>query len=204
MTGTPKGTLLIVAGPSGVGKSSLCKRLLREFGTLHMSISYTTRQPRGAEVDGAAYHFISVSEFESMVGRGEFAESAFVHGNHYGSSRGAISGVLDSGDDVLFDIDYQGARQLKEAFPNARAVLLMPPSMAILESRLRGRDTDGEDVIQRRLAAARHELSQFDLFDYAIVNDEFEHAYDALRGIYLSVRHQVGHLRPQLRALLSA
>ncbi len=203
MSTSPKGTLLIVAGPSGVGKSSLCKRLLREFETLHMSISFTTRQPRGTEVDGVAYHFVDVPRFEQMVADGAFAESAFVHGNHYGSSRDAIAGVLDTGDDVLFDIDYQGARQLKEAFPNARAVLLMPPSMAILESRLRGRDTDGEEVIQKRLAAARHELSQFELFDFAIVNDEFEHAYDALRGIYLSVRHQVGHLRPKLRALLN-
>lgn len=200
---TAKGTLLIVAGPSGVGKSSLCKRLLREFDTLRLSISYTTRSPRGTEVDGVAYHFIDVPRYESMVAEGAFAESAFVHGNYYGSSHAAIDEVLSLGNDVLFDIDYQGARQLKDAFPNARAVLLMPPSMAVLEARLRGRDTDGEEVIQRRLAAARHELSQFELFDFAIVNDEFDRAYDALRGIYLSVRHQVGHLRPKLRALLN-
>lgn len=203
MTPANQGTLLIVAGPSGVGKSSLCKRLLGEFDTLHLSISYTTRPPRGDEEDGVAYHFIDTARFEAMVAEGEFAESAYVHGNHYGSSHAAIHEFLDVGHDVLFDIDYQGARQLKAAFPNARAVLLMPPSMAILEERLRGRKTDGEEVIQKRLAKARHELSQFELFDFAIVNDEFDRAYDSLRGIYLSVRHQVGHLRPQLRALLN-
>jgi guanylate kinase len=196
------GNLFIVCGPSGVGKSSLCRRLLKEFSTLHLSISHTTRAPRGVERDGEAYHFVTAATFASMVGAGAFAEHASVHGNCYGSSRTGVQVALDAGEDVLFDIDYQGAQQLKTEFPAACAIIVMPPSMAALEARLRGRKTDTDEVIERRMAAARHELSQCDTFDYAVVNDQMEAAYDALRSVYVAQRHDVTHLQRHLQTLL--
>ncbi len=198
-----RGVLLIVCGPSGVGKSSLCDRLLAESPRLKLSISVTTRAPRGAERDGVHYHFVDRESFERRASEGEFAEHAVVHGNCYGTLRASVEAVLSAGDDMLFDIDYQGARQLKAAFPQARGVLLLPPSMAVLERRLRDRETDSEAAILRRLAAARHELSQFESFDYAIVNDDIERAYDDLKAVYRGLRLAVDYQRPLLRRLLS-
>lgn len=179
-----QGVLLIVCGPSGVGKTSLCDALLGDRARLMMSVSYTTRARRGEEVDGEAYHFVSKEEFLEMRSAGVFAEWAEVHGNFYGTSREVIHAAWSNGKDLLFDIDYQGARQLRAAYPESTAVLVGPPDMETLEERLRGRGTDDEEVIRRRLAAARHELSQYELFDYVVENGSFRHALAGLRSIY--------------------
>jgi guanylate kinase len=196
------GVLLSLCGPSGVGKSSLCARLLGEFPRLAMSVSYTTRAPRGAEQDGVHYHFVTRGRFEEMAALGAFAERAEVHGNLYGTARATIEGAWASDRDVLFDIDYQGAQQLRAAYPHARAVLLLPPSMEVLEARLRGRGTDAPEVIERRLRKAKHELEQWESFDFALVNGDLEVAYGQLRAVYLALRQQVHVMRPEVEALL--
>ena len=200
---TPRGLLLIVCGPSGVGKSSLCDRLRAEHPRLKLSISCTTRAPRGQERDGVAYHFLSDEDFVARIERGEFAEHAHVHGNRYGTLRASVEAVLGAGEDMLFDIDYQGAAQLKEAFEQARSVLLIPPSMRELEARLRDRGTDAEEVIERRLKAARAELSHFEAFDFAVVNDDIEAAYQRLKSIYNALRQEVSYHAPLLQRLLN-
>ncbi|RAL25486.1 guanylate kinase [Lujinxingia litoralis] len=184
-----QGVLLIVCGPSGVGKTSLCQALLKARPRLTPSVSYTTRARRGDEVDGQAYHFVDVARFEEMVERGAFAEWANVHGNYYGTSSEVIEAAWQQGHDVLFDIDYQGAKQLKERYPHATSVLVAPPDMKTLEGRLRGRGTDAPEVIARRLKAARHELAQHELFEFLLENRDFDQALGALISVYDSARH---------------
>ena len=184
-----KGVLLIVCGPSGVGKTSLCDVLLEARERLTLSVSYTTRPRRGQEVDGQAYHFIDDDKFKAMRDADEFAEWAEVHGNYYGTSTSVIEAAWERDRDLLFDIDYQGARQLKDRYPEATAVLVAPPDLETLEARLRGRGTDSDEVIEGRLKAARHELGQFPLFDYIVENGEFDRAVDVLQSIYTAARH---------------
>lgn len=179
-----KGVLFIVCGPSGVGKTSLCDGLLESRSRLCLSISFTTRARRGDEVDGEDYHFVDVPQFLRMRDEGKFAEWAQVHGNYYGTARSVIESNWRNNRDLLFDIDYQGAAQLKEVYPEATTVLIAPPDFKTLEERLRGRNTDTEDVIQRRLEAARHELGQYDLFDYIVENRDFSKALNSLECIY--------------------
>lgn len=183
------GLLLILCGPSGVGKTSLSDSLLSDSPFLSVSISYTTRPQRGEEKEGEAYHFVSPDRFLEMRDSGAFAEWAEVHGNYYGTSRAVIEEAWESGKDLLFDIDYQGAKQLKEAYPDAVAVLIAPPDMETLEERLRGRGTDSPEVIRRRLGAARHELEQYHLFDYIIENGNFNRARKDLFAVYLASRN---------------
>lgn len=198
-----KGVLFIVCGPSGVGKTSLSRKLLEARSSLTLSVSYTTRQPRDGEEDGVDYHFVDVGTFEEMRDEDMFAEWARVHGNYYGTPVSAILDAWRADLDVLFDIDYQGARQLKERFPEeARGVLVIPPSMRVLEDRLRGRATDAEDVITRRLEAARHELAQFELYDYILENDDFEKALDQLTAIYDASTHMMTLERERMMELL--
>lgn len=184
-----KGVLLIVCGPSGVGKTSLCDALLQARSQLTLSVSYTTRDRREGEVDGESYHFVDHQQFERMREAGEFAEWAEVHGNYYGTPISAVEQAWDSGQDVLFDIDYQGARQLRERYPDATAVLVAPPDMETLARRLTGRGTDSDEVIEQRLQAARHELAQYPLFDYVVENGEFDEAVETLEAIYVASRH---------------
>lgn len=184
-----KGVLLIVCGPSGVGKTSLCDALLEAHPRLTMSVSYTTRERRGDEVDKIAYHFIDDAEFEQMRENGRFAEWAEVHGNCYGTSTEVIEQGWRDGRDLIFDIDYQGARQLKQRFPNATAVLITPPDFETLENRLRSRGTDSDEDIAVRLAAARYELAQYPLFDYVVENERFDRAVEVLNSIYIASRH---------------
>lgn len=198
------GVLFIVCGPSGVGKTSLSRRLLEDRPRLTMSVSYTTRDPRQGEEDGVDYHFVDEATFEQMRERDEFAEWARVHGNYYGTP---IDGILDAWKedrDVLFDIDYQGARQLKDRFPEeSQGVLVIPPNMRTLEDRLRGRATDSEQVIERRLEAARHELAQFELYDFIIENDEFDTALAHLEAVYDACTLRMGLKRAKMLELLA-
>lgn len=199
-----RGMLVIVCGPSGVGKSSLCHHLLERYPRTRFSVSYTTRAPRGAEREGVDYHFVEGATFERMIAERQFAEWAQVHGNFYGTARAAVEEALGAGLDLLFDIDYQGARQLREAFPEAISIMVAPPSWSELERRLRGRQTDSEEVILRRLDKARHELSQFEAFDYVIVNDDLERAEARMRAIYQAAEARTVLQVPRIGAILSS
>ena len=170
--------LMAISGPSGVGKSTLVDALLERFSKVRVSISTTTRLPRGAEQDGEAYHFVSVEQFERQRDAGDFIEWAQVHGNYYGTSRSAVSQMLEAGHDVLFDVDVQGVASLKAAVPGLWAVLIVPPSMQVLESRLRGRATETEEATRVRLRNARSELEQHAHFDFVVVNDVLEEAVE--------------------------
>lgn len=184
-----QGILLITCGPSGVGKTSLGRELRAKYPRLVLSVSYTTRPMREGEVDGVDYHFTDRRTFERMRDAGEFAEWAEVHGNYYATPKSEIYGAFERGEDVFFDIDYQGAEQLIAAFPRESvSLLVVPPSMSELERRLRGRQTDADEVIRRRLEAAAHELAQFELFDFIVSNDEFDRALDDMIAIYRSSR----------------
>lgn len=179
------GILFIVCGPSGVGKTTLARHLREARPDLGLSISYTTRAARGEEVDGTAYHFVSIPEFEAMRDRSEFAEWAQVHGNYYGTSVEVVDAALSGGTDLLFDIDYQGARQLRGRFPrHAVTTLVVPPSMAVLRERLTGRGTESERDLERRITGARHELEQWETFDFLVENADLHEAKEQLVSVY--------------------
>lgn len=188
------GQVLVVCAPSGTGKSTLINRLRQEFPTFGFSVSYTTRDPRGEEKDGVEYHFVSRDTFVAMRSRGEFCEWAEVHGNFYGTATKPVTRMLDQGMDVLFDIDVQGAKQLKKTFYKGTFIFLMPPSRKELTRRLTGRGTDSEESIAKRLANADGEMAQAEFFNYWIVNDDLEKAYEELRAVYMA-----GRCKPELR-----
>jgi guanylate kinase len=182
------GNLFAVAAPSGTGKSSLVKALLELDSHLVLSISHTTRRPRGQEQNGREYHFVDAAAFRAMVAAGEFVEWAEVHGNLYGTSRDAIEDRIVGGHDVLLEIDWQGALQIKKLFPNAILIFLLPPSWDELLARLQRRGEDEPQVIARRMAAARIEVSQARHFDFVIINAQFEMALFDLKAIVHSQR----------------
>lgn len=175
-----RGTLFIVAAPSGAGKTTLVRELLKRDARVQLSISFTTRPPRSGERDGVDYHFIDVERFLAMRGNDEFVESAEVHGNHYGTSRPWLEEQLSAGRDVLLEIDWQGAQQIRRCFADAVGIFILPPSMAELERRLRARNTDSEEIILRRLRAALTEMRHVGEFEYVIINDQFAEALDDL------------------------
>jgi guanylate kinase len=182
------GNLFCVAAPSGAGKSSLVKALLELDSHLVVSVSHTTRAPRGQEMDGREYWFVDEAAFRGMVGRGEFFEWAEVHGNLYGTSRKAIEERLMRGEDVVLEIDWQGALQIKRLFPHAVLIFILPPSWEELEHRLRRRGEDKAEVIATRLANARAEVAQAQHFDFVIVNSLFETALFDLKAVVHSQR----------------
>ena len=175
MTAKP-GRLFVVSGPSGVGKSTLLKKARKDLPNLSYSVSLTTRAPRKGEVDGVHYHFVSRPEFKERVERGEMAEWAEVVGNLYGTSALVLEERLAQGDDVLLEIEVQGAHQIKKRFKQAVFIFIMPPSWEVLESRLRGRGTEEEEVVRRRLELAKAELDQAHWYDHQVVNDDLERA----------------------------
>ena len=177
------GSLFIVAAPSGAGKSSLVNALLERDQGLHLSVSYTTRAPRTGEVDGRDYHFITSEAFLGMRARGEFLESAEVHGNFYGTSKAWIEAQMRAGRDVLLEIDCQGAYQVKRIFPHAVGIFILPPSMAELQSRLHRRAEDTEEVIQTRLANSRSEIEHWIEYDYIVVNEDLDSAFASVKAI---------------------
>jgi len=187
----PRGLLLVVSSPSGAGKTTLCNRLRAEFPRIGFSVSFTTRQPRPGETDGVEYHFVSHARFQEMAAADEFAEYAMVHGNMYGTSADQVNVALHQGRDLLFDIDFQGGRQLRNRFRDEVVlVFILPPSLRELERRLRQRATDADEVIQQRLKVARSELAHYDEYDYLIVNEDLDKAYDALRAVYVAACHR--------------
>jgi len=170
------GSLFIVSAPSGAGKSSLTAKLLEEDRSIHLSVSYTTRAPRPGEIDGRDYHFVDQPRFMAMLQRGEFLESAEVHGNHYGTSEAWIRAQRAAGRDVLLEIDWQGAQQVRRIFSDAIGIFILPPSIAELELRMRRRGQDSEEVVRRRMAVAADEMSHAVEFEYVIINKDFDEA----------------------------
>jgi guanylate kinase len=181
------GNLFIVCAPSGAGKTSLVAELLKADEKIKLSVSYTTRAPRSGELNGREYHFVSKEKFEAMIAAGEFLESALVHGNYYGTSKAWIAEQRAAGSDILLEIDWQGAQQVRRVFPDAIGVFVLPPSFETLVSRLNTRAQDAPDVIARRLSAARDEISHVGEFDYVIINDKFG---DAVQDLVAVVRAQ--------------
>lgn len=189
------GNLFVVAAPSGAGKSSLVKALLELDSHLAVSISHSTRPPRGQEQNGREYWFVSEVEFRDMIDRGDFFEWAEVHGNLYGTSRAAIEARIAAGDDVVLEIDWQGARQIKQIFPNAILIFILPPSWEELLQRLKRRGEDSPEVIERRMTNARFEVAQAQHFDYVIINALFETALFDLKTVVHSQRLKYAALR---------
>ena len=183
-----RGTLYIVAAPSGAGKSSIVNAVLARDANISLSISFTSRQPRPGERHAEHYHFIGADEFKAMVAEGDFFEHALVHGDWKGTARQSVDPQLSAGRDVLLEIDWQGARQVRSKIPDAVSVFILPPSRAALEERMRKRGQDSEAVIQQRLAAAREEMSHYGEFDHVVVNEVFDDAVDETCAIVTASR----------------
>lgn len=195
-----QGVLFVVAAPSGAGKTSLVKALLQKDAAIRLSVSYTTRAPRPGEVNGVDYHFVSVEEFRQMAARGEFLESAEVYGNYYGTSQAWIAGEIAAGRDILLEIDWQGAAQVRRHFPEAVTLFILPPSIEALRQRLSSRGQDSHEIIEKRMAAARDDISHAGEFEYIIVNDDFDQALldflAVVRASRLVTSRQVQKLTP--------
>lgn len=190
-----KGNLFILSAPSGAGKSSLYKALLEADSNVRISVSHTTRAPRTGEQHGREYFFIDSSSFLDMIAEDAFFEHAQVFDNYYGTSKKAIFDMLDQGLDVILEIDWQGARQVRTLYPDAIGIFILPPSMKALEARLIGRGTDAEDVIARRMAKAVNEISHYDEYEYVIINDDFEVAFEQLQAIFVAMRTRTPLIR---------
>ena len=182
------GTLFIVSSPSGGGKTTLVKALLEAEPEVRLSVSYTTRPARPGEVDGRDYHFVTLPAFERMLAAGEFLESAVIYGNRYGTSQKWIERERAEGRDVVLEIDWQGAQQVRRLIRQVVSIFIMPPSPEVLESRLRGRGQDSEEVVARRLAAAREEISHVSEYEYVMINDDFDRAAQDLRSVIRAER----------------
>ena len=181
-------TVFIISAPSGSGKSTLVNELRTRVSGLKFSVSYTTRTPRGSEQNGREYFFVPRTDFEDMIARDEFLEHADVFGNYYGTARRFLREAQDGGEDLLLDIDVQGAAQIKQKIPGAASIFVLPPNRQTLEWRLRHRGEDSEQVICRRLDTARREIENYDKYDYILVNDRLEPSVDQLKAIVLSER----------------
>jgi guanylate kinase len=195
-------TVFIISAPSGSGKSTLVSRLMNTVEGLMFSISYTTRKPRGAEVGGQSYHFVTRPEFEVMIARNEFLEWAEVFGNYYGTHRGILEEAQSRGKDLVLDIDVQGARQLKCQIPEAVTVFILPPSRGILEQRLRARGEDREEVIERRLRAAVEEIRNYQAYDYVVINRNLEESDAILTSIVGAERARRSRIEDQIEPIL--
>ena len=197
-------SVFIISAPSGSGKSTLVNKLIETVPRLTFSISYTTRAPRGAEINGKDYVFISRGEFEAMLERGEFLEHAEVFGNYYGTHRSTFEEAVHQGNDLLLDIDVQGARQLKVAIPEALSIFVLPPSREVLEQRLRARSEDSEEVIQRRLKGAAEEVRNYSQYDYVLINREIEESAARLASIVRAERLRKARMEEEVRPILES
>jgi guanylate kinase len=200
---TDRGRLFVIAAPSGAGKTSLVKALLERKPELHVSISYTTRKIRPTEQDGREYHFVSVGDFQRLVEQGQFLEYAQVFDNFYGTGRRPVEAEMARGNNVVLEIDWQGARQVRKSLPACVTVFVLPPSRGALEERLRNRRTDSEEVIARRLRDAVGDMSHWNEFDYVVVNDDFERAVADLVRIVEAQADDLTAGRPELQPLLA-
>ena len=198
-----RGKLFVIAAPSGAGKTSLVRALMERRPALRFSISYTTRQQRPTERDGHDYFFVDKPQFERMVAAGEFLEHARVFDNYYGTSRAQVVQLLEQGQDVLLEIDWQGAQQIRRALPECRSIFVLPPSRAALEQRLRNRATDSDEVIARRLRDSIADLSHWNEFDYIVINDDFGRATVDLEAIVAGQGEHLRRERAELQALIA-
>src|SRR5512137_1973786 len=198
-----RGRLFVIAAPSGAGKTSLVRALMEREPSLRFSISYTTRPQRPTETHGRDYFFVSKEEFEAMVARGEFLEHARVFDNYYGTALGPVEASLASGQDLILEIDWQGAQQIRRALPECCSIFILPPSRDELERRLRGRGTDAEGVIQRRLRDAASDMTHWSEFDFVVVNDDFDRALADLHAIVRGQGEASRRERDGLAALVS-
>lgn len=201
------GNLFTISAPSGAGKTSLVNALLPTLADVQVSISHTTRAKRPGEVEGVNYHFVALSEFQRMIEQGDFLESAEVFGNRYGTSQRWVKETLAKGTDVILEIDWQGAEQVRRLMPEAVSIFILPPSRSALEQRLNGRGQDSAAIIEQRMKAAIDEMSHYPEGDYVIVNDDFQTALAELRAIFIAerlclARQKVRHAK-LLRELLS-
>jgi len=190
---TPRGSLFIIAAPSGGGKTSLVNALLKHDPRLVLSISHSTRASRPGEINGQHYHFVSEAEYKQMIDNGDFVEHARVFDHYYGTNRNSLALQLDQGRDVILEIDWQGARQVRKVFPDCCLIFIIPPSLESLQKRLTGRGQDSEKVIQRRMRDARAEISHWAEFDHLVVNDNFDTALEELHAIINDHRNQKPH-----------
>jgi guanylate kinase len=190
------GSLFIVSAPSGAGKTTLCTKVLSIIPNLHFSVSYTTRQPRSGEMNDRDYSFISRKGFKSMIEKGEFVEWAEVHGELYGTSKSRLETLLDSGKDVMLDIDTQGAMQIKKHYGEGVYIFVLPPSLDVLKTRLEKRMTDSRDEINKRLRTALSEIKTYEQYDYVIINDNIEDALRELASILTAQRARVQKINP--------
>jgi guanylate kinase len=198
-----RGILFIVSAPSGAGKTSLVRALLERDPGLSLTVSFTTRAPRPGEQDGVHYHFVDTDEFLRMVAAGEFLEHAQVFSNHYGTAEATVRSELDRGRDLILEIDWQGARQVRERFPFAVPIFVLPPSTQALEQRLRRRGQDSDEVIAGRMAEVRSEVSHYGEYDFLVVNDVFDTALDELVCLIRAARLRRDHCAPRLAAQLA-
>jgi guanylate kinase len=185
------GTLFIISAPSGAGKTSLVAELLDRLDNIQVSISHTTRSSRSGETDGLDYHFVSHQQFKTMVKQQQFVEHAKVHSNYYGTSEDWLQNSLNKGVDVILEIDWQGAEQVRKKFPNSKSIFILPPSKQALLERLKGRGQDTDTVIQQRIAAAKEEMSHYNEADYLVINDQFELACRQLQYIVQATRCEI-------------
>lgn len=190
------GVLFVISAPSGAGKTSLCREIVDFFPELRQSTSFTTRQIRPGETNGIDYHFVSSDIFDAMVAEGAFAEWAEVHGNRYGTARAILEESRLQGKDVLLDIDFQGAAQIKRNYDRGVFIFVLPPSLEELERRLAGRGTDTPEVIARRIANARGEIREAAWYDYTVINDDFATALETLKGIIRAERSRTARIFP--------
>lgn len=198
------GTLFVLSAPSGAGKTSLVKALLESTDNLSVSISHTTRAMRPGEQNGVNYHFVSVAEFHGMLDESDFLEHAEVFGNYYGTRRSVVEQTLRTGNDIILEIDWQGAQQIRRIFPEAISIFILPPSREALEARLRGRGQDADDVIQKRLSKAQEEMSHYVEYDFLVINDQFEAALRELQSIVVASRLKFLKQTQRHEALLQA
>lgn len=182
-----KGHLFIISAPSGAGKTTLCRAVRDEFRELKYSVSHTTRSPRKGETHGVDYYFIKKEEFVSGIENGKWAEWAMVHDNYYGTSSEYLSATLDAGENILLEIDVQGAKQILKAFPTAITIFIMPPSLSVLKQRLEERGTDNPDVIEKRLKNATQEINNRDFYQYVVINDDLQQAIAEIKAIFKTV-----------------
>ena len=197
------GTLYIISAPSGAGKTSMIAKLLESLTDAEMAVSHTTRQARDGEVDGKHYHFITADDFLNDVHEDKFLEHANVFGNHYGTSKKAVDTLLDKGVDVILEIDWQGAQQVRKIMVEAQSIFILPPSKAELEKRLRGRGTDSDDVIAKRLGQSCDDIKHYEEFDYVVINDDFEIAVAQLASIFQANRVTLQKQKQKNQILLS-
>ena len=202
-TAVDSGTLYVISAPSGAGKTSLVKALLESLDGIEVSVSHTTRAMRPGEVDGKDYHFVDAERFLAMVVEGDFLEHAQVFDNYYGTSKQAVQERLQRGRDVILEIDWQGAQQVRKLFPDCRSIFILPPSKAALRERLTGRGQDSEIIIERRLRDAEADMSHYDEFDFVVVNDDFEQALSELRAIVIAQRLTLQRQAVRLRQLIA-